>query len=778
MHSNTRKSSSIAHRGIRNRSRTRLNTASSVATAAAATTATNNGTAAAMNEARSPRSTPGPPMTRTRVQAIEQRGQGTLGSATSENNRTSRRRASASAGTHRTRRNDKVDVGTDSLMSPPKKKPRRNETRKTNQNRPRTKATVTSSSETAFTKTDNSWKDDCISSVKTTRALTHRRAELKTRKQWETKLQIFHVYIWWLQDYQTGDPRTHASYWETVLQPTWSKAPKYIRALPWSNGSMVHRRLGENSPRNGSGSVFPNFQGTIEYEPFQHIMGPVTEGDLTAVHNLKNVRRLVHRASSLPPLWWCPFQNLRSLDISCVHNIVNRECAFRALCGLTQLSCPFETGHDFGAVNSALFRWLPKLNELHLYVVRPCTLEKEFSQYLSGLETLHILRCRVHVPASALNGLSNLTNFCVSKCHACSFAGDECFQKLSNITSLALRNDVSGITSNTFRHMPRIESLLHPPSTITSEAFVHLKRLKNVDLSDGTYSFPSTSLLPLKSLTKLTMKHMPDVKTMDLSHFMKLTHLDLHGCTATDYRTSDWLPRLKSLKHLDLSNSSIANEMSYILPKLTNLQSLCLFSCSRALAGLSCFRDLKNLTHLGFSFNGDMIVQDFEYLSGLKELKLELPFGSRLGNDAFSHLSNLTSLYLVNLCSVSNPAFTHLTQLRSLFFDSCCSDGLTGAMFSGMRNLKSLSLVRCCDDNVVDAAFRLNLEYLDVHFNGHQLDPSDDSEGSMYDSDLLSEDSLTGFELFDGYGAYSSGDDFTDEDSIAESDDYDMSDYA
>ncbi|KAI5014368.1 hypothetical protein ZWY2020_055758 [Hordeum vulgare] len=296
-------------------------------------------------------------------------------------------------------------------------------------------------------------------------------------------------------------------------------------------------------------------------------------------------------------------------------NLVNLDLGLRKLETLNMRYCNGITDSDMKYLSD-----FTSLKELQLSCCKISDCGVSYLRGLSKLSHLNLEGCAV--TAACLEAISGLASLVLLNLNRCAICDEGCLVKLK-------------VLNLGFNH-------------ITDACLVHLRELINLEC------------LNLDSC-KIGLRNL---HSMNLS-FTVITDIGLKKIAG-----------LNSLKSLNLDNRQITDNGLAALTTLTGLTHLDLFGARITDAGTSCFRCFKGLQSLE-ACGGLITDAGVKNIKDLKALTLlNLSQNGNLTDKTLEIISGLTSLVSLNLSysRVSNAGLHHLRplqNLRSLSLDSC-----------------------------------------------------------------------------------------------------------
>lgn len=289
---------------------------------------------------------------------------------------------------------------------------------------------------------------------------------------------------------------------------------------------------------------------------------------------------------------------------------------------------------------------------------------------------------------------------------------DTSFQGLTRLESLELVEcDFKNFKSESFRFVPNLDRLeIKRPINISNINFNELSKLKWLRLAEAWEHF---QILKHSNLEKLELvlfrvnffdgqylSALPNLKSFRLASpnavICKMHFIDL---------IYDFLSRLESL---DLYNIHFPDFNSLFFPKICNLKTFSISSCTTA----------SKINHAKL----------FKQIRQLEKLKIEQfdDFFEGIPSTVFDELKNLTNLDIkLNKLTKVNPKwFLHLTKLESLDISGNQLTRMSKEMFSHLKNLKSLRLFDNRLNQLDVGVFTnlKNLETLDISYNNNLME--------------------------------------------------------
>jgi len=271
--------------------------------------------------------------------------------------------------------------------------------------------------------------------------------------------------------------------------------------------------------------------------------------------------------------------------------------------------------------------------------------------------------------------ICKLKDLRVLEFHYCDRVTGKCLEHISEIKQLE-KLYVSGghdIECEWFtRTIHKLKNIVHleiPWSNIKDELF---------DLAAGNFQF----------LQRLNVRGnmISDSCLPTLSKLHYLKHLNIDHCDGISDKGLAFLPKLVSLKYLDLSDCPISDEGVVYLSQLISLTTLRLMECKRITdAGLQSISQLRNLQHLDIGFMWCATDKGFAHLKNLKHLRILMMLNLQVTDKSLEIVSQMNFLeelgisYCDNLTDDGLHNLTNLQRLKTLRVD-----GMQGVTKDGL----------------------------------------------------------------------------------------------
>nr|CAE02935.3 OSJNBa0014K14.7 [Oryza sativa Japonica Group] len=280
---------------------------------------------------------------------------------------------------------------------------------------------------------------------------------------------------------------------------------------------------------------------------------------------------------------------------------------------------------------------------------------------LTNLRELQLSCCKISdLGVSYLRGLSKLAHLNLEGCAVTA----ACLEVISGLASLVLLNlSRCGVYDEGCEHLEglvKLKVLNLGFNYITDACLVHLKELINLEcLNLDSCKIGDEGLAHLKVFHKTLKAENHTISLMQTSETKKLgtfRHRSWEQWTSS----SLWMVFLSSqgltgLTHLDLFGARITDAGTNCLKYFKNLQSLEVCGGLITDAGVKNIKDLKALTLLNLSQNGNLTDKSLELISRLTALVSLNVSNSRVSNSGLHHLKPLQNLRSLSLesCKVT-----------------------------------------------------------------------------------------------------------------------------
>ncbi|CAL2241509.1 unnamed protein product [Prunus armeniaca] len=276
----------------------------------------------------------------------------------------------------------------------------------------------------------------------------------------------------------------------------------------------------------------------------------------------------------------------------------------------------------------------------------------------------------------------------------CGWVGVSCSNQTGHVLQLDLSDEVQS-------EFDKVQGKMISPKLIELHHLQHLA-LPWIDFNGSQFPYFIGSLTNLRYLD-LSWTHFGGKFPSQVGNLTNLVYLDLRYNSFTNVENLDWLPRLSSLRYLDLSEANLSNVFDWpeAVNKLPELTNLTLKECdlpSPILSTLSYINSSKSLASVDLFYNRLNNSSIFVWLSNYSTSLVHLDlYGNLLAGsipDVFGNMSSLAHLCLSNnQLEGSLPNLTNLSSLEDLFLrNNQLSGVISGTHFSKLSKLRNLDL--------------------------------------------------------------------------------------
>ncbi|XP_016649759.1 PREDICTED: LRR receptor-like serine/threonine-protein kinase GSO1 [Prunus mume] len=276
----------------------------------------------------------------------------------------------------------------------------------------------------------------------------------------------------------------------------------------------------------------------------------------------------------------------------------------------------------------------------------------------------------------------------------CRWVGVSCSNQTGHVLQLDLSDEVQS-------EFDKVQGKMISPKLIELHHLQHLA-LPRIDFNGSQFPYFIGSLTNLRYLD-LSWTHFGGKFPSQVGNLTNLVYLDLRYNSFTNVENLDWLPRLSSLRYLDLSEANLSNVFDWpeVVNKLPELTNLTLKECdlpSPILSTLSYINSSKSLASVDLFYNRLNNSSIFVWLSNYSASLVHLDlYGNLLAGsipDVFGNMSSLAHLYLSNnQLEGSLPNLTNLSSLEDLFLrNNQLSGVISGTHLSKLSKLRNLDL--------------------------------------------------------------------------------------
>jgi Leucine-rich repeat (LRR) protein len=404
---------------------------------------------------------------------------------------------------------------------------------------------------------------------------------------------------------------------------------KYVQPL------MIHKRRSMRKWEHSKGILrsFRAAKGTLFNVSFRgchfvccHYSSPLSG----TIHTLD-----VSNSTAFEEMAPAHLTTLRNLCISPRKGPLEANCTFRALTGLTALSCV----ESSGSLSDATITRLRGLRALDI------TLNKKVTDaalaHLGNLEVLIMSQCQGGGITDA--GLARLTNLHTLDISYCLQLTDAALQPLTRLRALTVKSC----------------------KQLTDAAFVNMKELRILnmtccdqpELTDAVFEY-------MPNLRHLTIARCPQLTDAAFARLGRLRSLNMRSCTQPTI-TDAAFAGLTELRHLSLracQQQTITSNAFRALGKLTWLDISC---CSQKIKSVA-LRHTPNLRTLDISDTDHFTNTAFKELKHLTDLNLTRTSGHRISSSAFKSLGGLVKLKAHGCDHLMDNNLWGLKHLREL----------------------------------------------------------------------------------------------------------------
>ena len=314
----------------------------------------------------------------------------------------------------------------------------------------------------------------------------------------------------------------------------------------------------------------------------------------------------------------------------------------------------------------------------------------------------------------------------------CSIRDISFLKHLKRLKELDLSNNLISWTTNAFVHNLSLESinLSFNHFIILQNSLSQLPELFYVNLSgcslrelNSTYFQTCENKI---NFLNLSMNSIGRIQVNFFDNFINLTNLNLCGNNLTSMKRNIFT-QLTKLNYLNLQYNLLSSLEFDIFSKLFDLKNLILSYNSLMLFYANFFDINSNYNVEYLSLNNNKIStlypNNFRMMPSLKFLNLSTNHIAELHDYVFMNLEHLTDLDLRcnEIRKLSKNMFQNLTSLRTLVLKSNYIGTLEHGAFDHLTSLTMLDLERNWIENLTPNLFSYNTHLRHINFNCNRI---------------------------------------------------------